>query len=463
MGKRYGFLLKVMLLLIDVCLLNCCFIVAHWLMNLINSYWFLINLIACNILWFVSAVIFRLYKSGARVNMLAVTSRTVKTIILNILLQIGVCVLAGNINLPKHVLLSILCTASLLILASRVFIINVLDFFIQKAKLQRKTAIVGLNETGIELARIFQQTKSTYQFAGFFDNADKDYTNLSVNNTGQIVGSIDHCIDYAIKNDIREIYSTILPHQHEAMEKLMEIADQNCVRVRFVPDNKMAASDLYRIEYFDKLPVTSLRAEPLQNITNRFLKRAIDIAISSFALLFILSWLTPVIAVLIKLQSKGPVFFKQERSGKDNKPFWCYKFRSMAVNTESDLVQATKNDARITPIGSFLRKTSLDEFPQFWNVLKGDMSVVGPRPHMLVHTEIYRAIINKYMIRQFLKPGITGWAQANGYRGETENIALMEKRVEHDIWYMENWSPKLDVKILVRTLLCIFLKENRPL
>ncbi len=461
MGKRYGFLLKAMLLLIDISLLNCCFIIAHWLMELMNSYWFVINLIGCNIFWIISAIVCKLYKSGARTDLQTITSRTIKTITLNILMQMIVCVFAKNINLPKHVLLSILCTYSLLILVSRVFITNVLDFFIQKARLQKKTAIIGLNETGIQLARMFQQKKSAYQFEGFFDNIENDFSNLSVNTTGSIVGSIDHCIAYAIKNDIREIYSTILPHQHTAMQKLVEVADQNCVRIRFVQDNKLVTADLYRVEYFDKLPVISLRAEPLQNFTNRFFKRAIDVAISSFAILFILSWLTPVVAIIIKLQSKGPVFFKQQRSGKNNTPFWCYKFRSMTVNEESDVLQAKQNDVRVTPVGNFLRKTSLDEFPQFWNVLKGDMSVVGPRPHMLVHTETYSAIINKYMIRQFLKPGITGWAQANGYRGETENVALMERRVEHDIWYMENWSPKLDVKILARTALCIFLKENR--
>jgi len=462
MGKRYGFLLKVMLLLMDLCLLNCCFLLAYWLINLPADYWLLINLVICNTCWFVSAVFCKLYKSGARTTMQAITSRTVKTVIVNVSVQMLLFHFLKKANLPQHILLSIICSYSLLIIASRVFINNVLEIFIVKAKQQRKTAIVGYNNTGMQLARLLQQRKSMYSFEGFFDNQDNKHDGLLVDKKGQIVGSIDYCIDYAVKNDIREIYSTILPHQDIAMQRLIEVADKNCIRIRFVHENKLTAPSQQRIEYFlDEMPVISLRSEPLQNFRNRLLKRAMDVAISGFALLFILSWLTPIIAIIIKLQSPGSVFFKQQRSGKNNVPFWCYKFRSMAVNKESDILQATKNDPRITPIGAFLRKTSLDEFPQFWNVFKGDMSIIGPRPHMLKHTEQYSAIINRYMIRQFLKPGITGWAQANGYRGETENIELMEKRVEHDIWYMENWSPNLDLKIFVRTLLSIFMREER--
>ncbi|TKK67159.1 undecaprenyl-phosphate glucose phosphotransferase [Ilyomonas limi] len=462
MGKRYGFLLKVMLLFMDLCLLNCCSLLAYWLIDLPANSWLLINLFICNSCWVLSAVFCKLYKSGARTTMRAITSRTVKTVIVNVSVQMLLFHFLKKAHLPHHVLLSIICSYSLLIIASRIFINNVLEFFIEKAKLQRKTAIVGYNNTGVQLANLLQQRKSMYSFEGFFDNPDTKYDGLLVDNKGKIVGSIDHCIDYAVKNDIREIYSTILPHQSVAMQKLMEVADKNCVRIRFVHDNNLSASTQHRIEYFlDELPVISLRSEPLQNFRNRLFKRAVDVAISGFALLFILSWLTPILAVIIKVQSPGPVFFKQQRSGKNNVPFWCYKFRSMTVNDKSDTLQATKNDPRVTPIGAFLRKSSLDEFPQFWNVFIGDMSIIGPRPHMLKHTEQYSAIINRYMIRQFLKPGITGWAQANGYRGETESVELMEKRVEHDIWYMENWSPNLDLKIFVRTLLSIFMREER--
>jgi exopolysaccharide biosynthesis polyprenyl glycosylphosphotransferase len=210
----------------------------------------------------------------------------------------------------------------------------------------------------------------------------------------------------------------------------------------------------------DEFSVITLRKEPLKNIDNRFKKRVFDIIFSSFVIVFVLSWLYPILAIIIKLQSPGPVLFKQLRSGRDNVPFWCFKFRSMKCNDASDKRQATRDDDRVTKIGKFMRRTSLDELPQFFNVLLGDMSVMGPRPHMLNHTEQYRAIIDKYMVRQFLKPGISGWAQVNGYRGETKDPILMEKRVQHDIWYMENWSVMLDIKILFMTIINMLKGEE---
>jgi len=187
-------------------------------------------------------------------------------------------------------------------------------------------------------------------------------------------------------------------------------------------------------------------------VANRIVKRIFDIVFSSLVIVFILSWLFPIIYFLIKMESSGPVFFVQTRSGLNNVPFNCYKFRSMRVNKDSDTVQATKGDSRITKIGAFLRKTSLDELPQFFNVLLGNMSVVGPRPHMLSHTEQYSQLIDQFMVRHFIKPGITGWAQVTGYRGETKLVEEMLGRVEADVWYMENWSFALDLKIIFMTV-----------
>jgi len=173
-------------------------------------------------------------------------------------------------------------------------------------------------------------------------------------------------------------------------------------------------------------------------------------------MLLIAPWLLPIIMLLVKLSSKGPVFFKQQRTGLGNTSFWCYKFRTMKVNTNSDRTQATKNDKRITRIGSFLRKSNLDELPQIFNVLKGEMSIVGPRPHMLKHTEEYSAQIDNYLVRHFAKPGITGWAQVNGCRGETTELEQMEDRIDYDIWYIENWSLLLDLKIIFMTAFNMF-------
>lgn len=197
--------------------------------------------------------------------------------------------------------------------------------------------------------------------------------------------------------------------------------------------------------------IVNLSAQHLREVFDSLTKRALDIIISVGVIVFILSWFYPLIGIIIKLQSKGPVFFRQIRTGKNNVSFWCYKFRSMSLNKNSDVQQACKNDPRITRIGAFLRKTSLDELPQFFNVLIGDMSVVGPRPHMLRHTEYYEKLIYRYNDRHHLKPGITGWAQINGYRGETKELELMQKRVEHDLWYIRHRSLKLDIKIIFQT------------
>jgi putative colanic acid biosynthesis UDP-glucose lipid carrier transferase len=287
-----------------------------------------------------------------------------------------------------------------------------------------------------------------------------DIHDAHLSNLRTIKGSVKDIFDYAINNNIKEIYSTLLPDDNKNVQELMTMADKHFLRIKFVPDFTNMLRSTYHINYLSQFPVISLRDEPLEDTRNQLFKRAFDILFSVFALVFVVSWLYPILAILIKLSSRGPVIFKQLRSGQDNKPFWCYKFRTMQVNTQSDSAQASKNDARVTWIGNIMRKTSLDELPQFFNVLTGDMSVVGPRPHMLMHTEQYSAIISKFMVRHFVKPGITGWAQINGLRGGTETNDLMEKRVEHDIWYMEHWSIWLDVKVIFRTVFNVFKGEE---
>jgi putative colanic acid biosynthesis UDP-glucose lipid carrier transferase len=207
-----------------------------------------------------------------------------------------------------------------------------------------------------------------------------------------------------------------------------------------------------KYEYYDYIPILSIRAIPLQESLSKFIKRLFDILFSSCIIIFVLSWLTPILAILIKLESKGPVFFKQSRNGFNYKEFDCYKFRSMTPNKDAHLYQATKGDLRITKVGAFIRKTSIDELPQFFNVLFGDMSVVGPRPHMVSHTNMYARRIDKFMVRHFVKPGITGLAQISGFRGEIEEDKDIINRVKYDIFYIENWSILLDLKIIFQTI-----------
>ena len=286
---------------------------------------------------------------------------------------------------------------------------------------------------GIKLLGIFSDKKPIFK------------TDISID-------SIDRIKDFSIENEIDEIYYTLPLTNTEDIQDLVDFADQNLIRFKVIPDFRGFPLRRVNIDFFDNVPVLSFRKEPLKDSISRFLKRLFDVVVSLIVSVFILSWMYPIIGVLIKLSSKGPILFKQKRSGLDNKEFWCYKFRSMSQNVDADNKQATKGDVRITTIGRFLRKSSLDEFPQFINVLKGDMSVVGPRPHMLKQTEQYSELIKKYMVRQLVKPGITGAAQIRGYRGETKEIQQMEGRVKWDVWYIENWTFFLDINIIFRTV-----------
>lgn len=271
---------------------------------------------------------------------------------------------------------------------------------------------------------------------------------------------IDNLLDSIHLQNIDEVFFAKSSIKDEELYNLIQTLDKNTIRVRVIPDFFRFYTKFKNLSFHGNLPLLSLREEPLQNILNRLLKRFFDFIFSLLVIILLASWLFPLLALLIKLESRGPVFFKQLRSGKDNKQFWCYKFRSMRVNVNADVIQATKGDQRITRIGKFLRKTSIDELPQFLNVFIGNMSVVGPRPHMLKHTEQYAAMVDKYMIRHFVKPGITGWAQVHGYRGEISNVEDIEKRVEYDIWYIENWSLALDIQVVLLTVYNIIRGEE---
>jgi putative colanic acid biosynthesis UDP-glucose lipid carrier transferase len=269
-------------------------------------------------------------------------------------------------------------------------------------------------------------------------------------------GGLDELERYALDNDIDEIYYTMPLTYTQKIKGLVDFCDQNMIRFKVVPDFRGFLFKRVNIDFFDDVPVVTLRDEPLTDITNRFFKRIFDILFSTLVIVFVLSWLYPLIAILIKLSSKGPVLFKQARSGVGNMEFLCYKFRSMTQSNEANTKQASKGDVRITKIGALLRKSSLDEFPQFLNVFMGDMSIVGPRPHMLLHTEEYSALINKYMVRQLVKPGITGAAQVKGFRGETKELEDMEGRIRLDVWYIENWSLSVDINIIFHTVWNVF-------
>lgn len=343
---------------------------------------------------------------------------------------------------------TIIVGVPLLLTCNRFLYLAVYQYFKRKDFFNNKVLVLGYNDLSRKLVDYLEEEGVNKEIVGYCEEKE----NIHELSRYPILGNIKAALDVCKRYGATEIYSTIVPEQNPGIYRLIKMADQNCIRFRIVPDIGALVKRQVYIDYLNEIPVLSLRREPLDDLGNKIKKRIFDIIVSSLVTVFILSWLIPLIGLLIKLESKGPIFFRQQRSGQDNKSFWCLKFRSMTVNDNANTVQATRGDARITKIGAFLRRSSLDEFPQFLNVLMGDMSIVGPRPHMLKHTADYSKIIDEYMIRQFLKPGITGWAQVNGFRGETKTLDQMKKRVEYDLWYMENWSMWLDMKIMFLTV-----------
>ena len=311
----------------------------------------------------------------------------------------------------------------------------------------RRVVIVGYGDNSLQLYNFFnKRPEYGYHFKGFFSDEN--------NKASTLKGKIDNVKEYVIDNNIDEIYCTIGELSTETIKDLIYFAENNLKVIKFIPDNKgvYGGRDL-KLQYYDFLPIIALRENPFDNSVNKFLKRLFDILFSSLVIIFILSWLVPILGFFIKRESKGPIFFKQKRSGLDNQEFGVYKFRSMGVNKNADSQQAIKNDPRITKIGAFIRSSSIDELPQFINVFKGEMSVVGPRPHMLSHTDYYSKVIDKFLVRHLVKPGITGLAQVRGFRGETETVGQMRARARVDRFYIENWSMLLDAKIIIQTVI----------
>ena len=314
----------------------------------------------------------------------------------------------------------------------------------------RRAIIVGMNEQGVALAsRVGDTPYSRIEFAGFFD--DRDIKRLDASSDYRMLGRLKELPAYVRDHDIQLIYLSLpMASQPRILQVLDELKDTTA-SIFFVPD--MFITDLIQGQTSSVcgMPVISVCETPFTG-SNGAIKRLSDIVLSLLILLLI-SPLLLAVAVAVKITSRGPIIFKQRRYGLDGKEILVYKFRSMTVTEDGAKVQqATKNDSRITPLGAILRKTSIDELPQFVNVLQGRMSIVGPRPHAVAHNEMYRKLIKGYMVRHKVKPGITGWAQVNGYRGETDTLDKMQGRIDFDLDYLRNWSLRLDLYIILRTI-----------
>lgn len=331
------------------------------------------------------------------------------------------------------------------VLFYRFVVLLLLRHFRRKGYNKRFVVIVGMGEAGKELRRFFEQhPEYGYHFMGFFD--DKAV------GAPDVLGSIEDITAYLEENHIDEIYCSPFELPRNQIIRLMNDADDRLIRMKFLPEPGTFHHTRMKLDFHDMLPVLVFRSIPLDDTFNKVIKRAFDILFSSVVIILVLSWLIPLLALLIKIDSRGPIFFGQERSGINYKTFRCWKLRSMYVNNEANSLLARRGDSRITRVGAFLRKTSLDELPQFFNVFMGQMSIVGPRPHMLKVNEEYAMVAEKYMVRHFIKPGITGLSQVRGYRGDTSSDYQIRGRVKLDIFYLENWSFFLDLKIVFYTV-----------
>jgi putative colanic acid biosysnthesis UDP-glucose lipid carrier transferase len=338
------------------------------------------------------------------------------------------------------------------------FVATALPRVLSSEAAQRVAVIAGAGSLGCRLAeRMNGQPHLGLRFAGFFD--DRGAERLGAEVTPKTLGNLDQLAEYAKRNRVDLIYITLPMASQPRIVKLLEELRDTTASIYFVPDIFLFDLIQARMDTVAGIPVLAVCETPLYGV-NGVLKRVSDLILASLILIMIAP-LMAAIAIGVKMSSPGPVLFKQRRYGLDGREIVVYKFRSMTVMEDGGVVtQAKKNDARVTPFGGFLRRTSLDELPQFINVLQGRMSVVGPRPHAVSHNEQYRKLIRGYMIRHKVKPGITGWAQVNGFRGETETLDKMKARIEFDLAYLRNWSLRLDLAIVIKTVFVVLKKEN---
>lgn len=342
------------------------------------------------------------------------------------------------------------------IMSLRILERSIINYFRSTGRNSRTVVFVGSDPANLQVYNELMSDPATgYRVLGYFSSAEIEDAPESFPRLGTRDDLRNLMEDYENSEyHIEELYCSLSHSEADELRNIMEFCDKHVVTFYYVPRIFSNIQLSLHPEKFGNTILFTNHHKPLLQFGNRFIKRTFDIVFSSIVVLALLP-IFPIIALIIKSQSKGPIFFKQMRTGLNGESFLCYKFRSMHVNADADRVQATRHDPRKYPFGEFMRKTNLDELPQFINVLKGDMSVVGPRPHMVFHTEKYSALIDKYMVRHFSKPGITGYAQVTGFRGETEELWQMEGRIQKDIWYLENWTLLLDLKIILKTAISV--------
>jgi putative colanic acid biosynthesis UDP-glucose lipid carrier transferase len=435
----------------DLILLNISFLVSaiiaqSWQILLDRSYMFVL-MMALNIIWYFSSSAFGFYEDAASrnfpsqfVNILKNSSiQAVSSIIFIFIVKEDL--FTRNFIVYHFILLTVFISLRTIVYR------RTLNYLRKKGKSLINLLIIGTGNLGTEFSNLISdEPELNYKFAGFVDDQPP------TDDSDLYLGRIDELENILEEQKIEEVIIALSNPAAVLLERIINICNKAGLRIHIIPDFTKFLSKKFRIGLIGNFPLITMRNEPLEEIQWRFLKRTFDIFISTFIIIIILSWLIPLLMIFQKIISGGKIFFIQERIGKNNKKFRCYKFRTI-------------EEIRVTKFGSFLRKNSLDELPQFFNVLIGNMSIVGPRPHAIEFNETYKEFIDYIKLRNLVKPGITGWAQVHGLRGDVENEILnrirTKKRIEFDIWYVENWSFWLDVQIFMITIWQMIRGKNK--
>lgn len=450
MPKRYSRYFPLFFLISDLTALNSGFFVANFLKfgSFTSGFDYGLELqILLNLVWTLTFFSTHLQESTRESKLIDHLNRLLSAIVINLFIVFAIWFIAKPFYYSREHLFYLYLVFTSLTISWRVVWYFLIRYYRAKGYNHRNVIVVGLNEVSRDLVSYFAENPGFgYRFLGYFDDKKKEHNGVL---------PLRDVKAFVVENKVDIIYVYLPRIQEHEMQDLIDFADNNLVKVKIISQFSKLGTRSMSVQNYGNIPVLNISAIPLDNMINRSIKRGFDIVFSSIILLILMSWLIPLIGILIKCESRGPIFFTQYRNGLNNRKFLILKFRTMVVHADQEVVQARRNDSRITRLGAILRKTSIDELPQFINVFLGDMSVVGPRPHAVKHNEEYGQKIDRFIQRHAVKPGITGLAQAKGFRGETAELNDMVNRVKLDRFYVKNWSLILDIKIIFLTVVSI--------
>lgn len=444
--NRYGHLIRLLYSVVDLVVVNLAYFITLWLAGDDSPLASRVTLLLLNLAMIIVLLVFGNVHTRRVLFADRVAVEALKSVMLHAAIFLSAGALISSTDLPWRTVALFYGIFTVGLGTWWVLSKQLLKWYRMRGFNYKRVVVIGGGVTGERLVNELRSDAGYgYRILGFFDD-DTAFAGVP-----GYKGTLDDVEQFVKDNLIDEMYCAVPNADKENVTRMIRVAENNAVSFYYVPQFGPTVTRRFELQTIGNVPLMAVRPYPLSGTFNRAVKRIVDI-VGSLLALCLTAPLWPFIAIGIKLSSPGPIFFRQARTGYRGREFICLKFRTMRENKDSDVVQATKDDPRKTRFGNLLRRTNIDELPQLLNVLKGDMSLVGPRPHMVHHTEMYSKLIEKYMLRHIIKPGITGWAQVNGYRGETKELWQMEKRVECDVWYAENWNLMLDFKILFLTV-----------